>query len=172
MKDVFYVQPHSVQPHPNPARNSYFCYIMIQALLHSLALLSLLLALPGCKASGNRKSDDPAPVLVRATREAWTAGHRSGGRGVEFRIYLTGKSPDTYSWESLESGGKTLEIRKMPAEGDTTILQATWLSNTDPDFNDKGVPDFSSGRVQFSRNQKTYYLDIPAFEILKGPPRP
>lgn len=145
---------------------------MFQTLLHSLAILSLLVALPACKASGKRKSDEPAPVLVRATREAWTAGHRSGGRGVEFRIYITGKSLDSYSWNSLESGGKQLELRIAPPSGDTLELQATWLSNTDPDYPNQGVPEFSSGRVQFSRNQKTYFLDIPAFEIVKGPPRP
>lgn len=145
---------------------------MLHTLLHSLAILSLLVALPSCKASGKRKPDEPAPVLVRATREAWTAGHRSGGRGVEFRIYLTGKSLDTYSWNSLETGGKQLELRTAPLSGDTIELQATWLSNTDPAYPNQGIPEFSSGRLQFSRNQKTYFLDIPAFEILKGPPRP
>ena len=146
-------------------------YLKTTALLF---FMSLLIAL-SCSASRNKAKDDnrnTSIVLLQASKEAWTAGHRSGGRGADFRISVLIPQQMQVEWESLETGNRTLMIRKFETTKDTCTLSASWLSNTDEKYAHDGVPDFQFGLLHYKQGGIRQSLAIPAFENIQSPPRP
>jgi hypothetical protein len=139
-------------------------------------VLSLLCLLFGISCSASKKTNAQGScavvTLIQAHQEPWTAGHRSGGLGADFQIIIRIQPEKAYDWESLETGNKHLQIRRSEVSGDTCTLYASWLSNTDKEYQTQGKPDFSSGILHYQYQSRKYNLVIPAYHIIQSPPRP
>jgi hypothetical protein len=125
-----------------------------------------------CKSKQSTHKSLSSPQLLSATKELWSAGHRSGGRGVEFEILLKIELKNEYMWQELTSSDRSLEIRKVSISGDTCILKTGWLSNTDEKYASEGVPAFTQAQLKFQQNGKPVILDIPEFNTITSKPRP
>lgn len=112
------------------------------------------------------------PEFLFATKEPWTAGHRSGGRGVEFKIYTRIDLKNEFVWTELQASDRVMEINTATHAGDTCIIHAGWLSNTDNRYESEGVPEFNSAQLKFLKNGKNQILEIPEFKIITSKPRP
>lgn len=134
-----------------------------------LSLITLSLA---CKSSQQAHKTTNTPEFLFATKELWSAGHRSGGRGVEFRIYTKIDLKNEFKWTELLASGRVMEINTITLSGDTCILHAGWLSNTDDRYASEGVPEFNSAQLKFLKNGKEQSLEIPEFKVITSKPRP
>jgi len=136
-----------------------------------LILLGVAILL-SCKSKQSTHKTLSSPHLLSATKELWSAGHRSGGRGVEFEIILKIDLKNKYLWQELISSDRSIEIGKISISGDTCILKAGWLSNTDEKYASEGVPAFNQAQLKFQQNGKPVILDIPELNTITSKPRP
>ncbi len=125
-----------------------------------------------CKSKQSTHKSFSSPQLLSATKELWSAGHRSGGRGVEFEIILKIDLKNEYLWQGLIASDRSLEIGKISISGDTCVVKAGWLSNTDEKYVSEGVPEFTQAQLKFQQNGKSVILDIPEFNTITSKPRP
>jgi len=136
-------------------------------LLIIIANLSL-----ACKSRQQAHKTSNTPEFLFATKEPWSAGHRSGGRGVEFRIYTRIDKKNEFVWKELQASDRVMEINSITISGDTCSIHAGWLSNTDDRYASEGVPEFSSAQLKFLKNGKEQSLEIPEFKLITSRPRP
>lgn len=134
-----------------------------------LSLITLSLA---CKPKQQARKTGNTPQFLYATKELWSAGHRSGGRGVEFRIYSRIDLKNEFVWTELHASDRVMEINSITISGDTCSIHAGWLSNTDDRYASEGVPEFSSAQLKFLKNGKEQSLEIPEFKVITSKPRP
>jgi hypothetical protein len=134
----------------------------------------ILGSLGACQTKATLQKSDSEIRLLSAEKTYWTAGHRSGGRGVEFTIKVLNTSKELPKWESLETGGRILSILQSPdASTDTFILTATWLSSTDEKYSSEGIPNFHNGILRYQYPlMGSQHLKIDTFNLIQSPPRP
>jgi hypothetical protein len=136
-----------------------------------IVLLGVFILL-SCKSKQSSHKSTPSPQILSSTKVLWSAGHRSGGRGVEFELILKIDLKNEYIWQELISSDRSIEIGKISISGDSCILKAGWLSNTDEKYASEGVPEFTQAQLKFQQNGKPAILDIPEFKVITSKPRP
>ena len=147
---------------------------IIHRYLRIPALIILLYLFPtACtpKASGKRVAT-ASPRLLSAEQERWSAGHRSGGQGVNFYFTLLSADADI-QWREFESAGRTFALSiESSGPADTLRLQATWLSAIDSAYAEEGVPDFQQGLLLYEDAGGRHSISVPQLSKRESRPRP
>jgi len=137
-----------------------------------IKLTFLLLIFISCHSSQKFAREHTPPLLISATRASWTAGHMSGGRGVDFTFQLLHTPDSGFQWKYFLSADRKLELTVAEQSGDTLWLNAYWLSNTDKDFKTERIPDFSTGILHYNYLNINRHLPVTHIEKIQAPFRP
>ncbi|NBV13297.1 MAG: hypothetical protein EBS07_04410 [Sphingobacteriia bacterium] len=150
------------------------CHKPLSGFLLGWMGIIILGGLISCQTKSTLQKSDSEIRLLSAEKNYWTAGHRSGGRGVEFTLQVLNTGKELPKWESLETGGRMLSIQQSSdASTDTLILTATWLSSTDEKYATEGIPNFHNGILRYQYpSMGSKYLKIDTFNLIQTPPRP